>query len=85
MTNTEHDYIEIPAYAADTLGESMTLAAPIEWHERIAALSPFVCYGDSYSRGIKDNLLDMSNTVSTGYSDVAYDYLLNAERRAGVA
>ena len=71
--------ITIPAYAADTLGETMTVAAPDAWHDRIEALSVRVSYGPDYSRSAKDHLLDMSRLVRDGYTALAYDHLIAAE------
>lgn len=71
--------ITIPAYAADTLGETLTVSAPEAWHDRIAALSERVSYGPNYSRSAKDHLLDMSRLVRDGYSAIAYDHLIAAE------
>lgn len=74
--------ITIPAYAADTLGESVTLHAPEDWHERIEALSPRCCYGPNYNRTVLTLLRDMSGQVERGYSVLAYDTLLAAESAA---
>lgn len=71
--------ITIPAYAADTLGETVTLRAPEDWHERIKALGPRCCYGPNYNRTIFTLLKDMSRQVEQGYSVLAYDTLLAAE------
>jgi len=71
--------ITISAYAADTLGETMTVTAPCAWHDRICALSARVSYGPDYSRSAKDHLLDMSRLVRDGYTALAYDHLLAAE------
>lgn len=74
--------ITIPAYAADTLRESLTIEAPEDWHERIEALSPRCCYGPNYSRSVLSLLKDLDHQVRNGYSVLAYDTLLAAERYA---
>ena len=74
------EQVTIPAYAADTLHETMTLDAPAEWHKRIRALTARTCYGPRWSRAAVSHLLDMSAMVRNGYSDAAYDHLLAAER-----
>lgn len=74
--------IRMPAYAADTLNESVVLVAPEDWHPRIVALGPRLCYGPNFSRGVLSELRDMSDTCVRGYSAVAYDHLLAAERIA---
>lgn len=76
--------ITIPAYAADTLGESLTVEAPEDWHDRIMALSPRCCYGPNFHRAVKDNLVDMGDLVRRGYSTLAYDRLCQAEIAAGL-
>lgn len=73
--------ITITAYG---IGETMTLNAPPEWHPRIRALSPYVQYGPSYNRWAQVDLQGMSDAIHSGYSLIAYDYLLRAERQAGI-
>lgn len=71
-----------PAYAADTLGETITLTFPTAWADRVAAIVPVLSYGPNYSRAAIESLADMSRCVRDDYSTVAYDYLLSAERAA---
>jgi hypothetical protein len=71
--------VTIPAYAAETLGESITLTCPEDWHDRVRALAPKCQYGPNYSRSILTQLRDMSDCCVRGYSALAYDYLLAAE------
>lgn len=73
------DALTIPAYAADTLHETLTLHAPEDWHPRILSLAPRCCYGPKYHRGVITQLRDMSDCCVRGYSTVAYDHLLAAE------
>jgi hypothetical protein len=75
-----HPTITLPAYAGDTLGETITLHAPEEWHDRLRALAPHLVYGPDYRRAVVFALNEMSRTVAAGYSALAYDYLLAAER-----
>jgi len=77
------EFITIGAYAADTLGETLTAEAPAEWHPRIAALSTACSYGPAYRRAVPGLLADMSRNVRDGYTAIAYDFLLAAERCAG--
>lgn len=74
--------VVIPAYAADTLGESLTIAAPAEWHDRIRALSTRTVYGPKYVRQIVAALVDLDREVRRGYSAAAYDRLVHAEELA---
>lgn len=74
--------VTIPAYAASVLDETLTLHAPAVWHERITALSERTCYGPDFSRRVVTHLIDMSDTVRSGYSALAYDHLLAAEAAA---
>lgn len=71
-----------PAYAADTLGETITLTFPTAWADRVAAIVPVLSYGPNYSRAAIESLADMSRCVRDDYSTLAYDYLLSAERAA---
>lgn len=71
-----------PAYASDTLGETITLTYPAGWADRVAAIVPVLSYGPNYSRAAIESLNDMSRCVRDDYSTVAYDYLLSAERAA---
>ena len=77
--------ITIPAYAAPTLAESLTIEAPAEWHERINVLGRFTCYGPNYRRAVVETLRDLSHQVHGGYTALAYDSLVAAERFAGIA
>lgn len=74
--------IVIPALGVN---ETASLTAPVEWHDRIRQLAPFCQYGPSYDRGIFESLRDMSMAVQGEYTTVAYDYLVAAEKRAGLA
>lgn len=74
--------ITIPANAADTLGEKMTIAAPVAWHARIEALAPRCCYGPQFNRAVLYHLADVDAHVRNGYSTVAYDHLVAAEAAA---
>lgn len=74
--------IKIPAYAADTLGESLTIEAPEDWHERIKALSPHCCYGPGFSRDVLWQVRELDYNVRSGYSLLAYDRLEAAEALA---
>jgi hypothetical protein len=74
----------LPAHAADTLGETATFHAPDEWHERIAALAPYLAYGPDYSRTILSHLGRMSEAVTDGYTAHAYDWLQAAETYAAL-
>lgn len=78
--------VTIPAYAADTLGESVMLCAPAAWHDRIRAIAATgaTTYGPSFRRSALSNLLNMSRAVRDGYSTLAYDYLVRAEQQAGI-
>jgi hypothetical protein len=77
--------VTIPAYAADTLNETITLHAPDDWHDRIRQLSKRCCYGPNYRRAVLDSLRSMSDRCERGYSVVAYDDLLAAEQAAARA
>lgn len=79
---TDQPSVTIAAGAAVTLGETMTIAAPAEWHDRIRALAARTCYGPSYSRQVVAHLADLSVLVRRGYSTLAYDRLLLAEEAA---
>jgi len=74
--------VTIPAFAADTLHETITLYAPVAWHDRIRALAPRCCYGPRYSRYVLETLREMSDNVRTGYSTLGYDRLVQAEALA---
>lgn len=77
--------VTIPAFAADTLDESLELEAPAEWHDRIRALAPYCCYGPDYNRAVIYSLRELSRSVVDGYTTAAYDRLLDAERRVGIS
>lgn len=74
--------VSIPAYAADTLGETLTLHAPAGWHERIRALAPACCYGTTYRRDVVELLGQMSFDVLAGYHTLALSALEIAEALA---
>lgn len=78
------DSVTIPAYASYTLGETLTIAAPREWHDRIIALAAFTCYGPTFNRRVLDTLVDLDRQVRGEYTALAYDSLLAAERFAGI-
>jgi hypothetical protein len=71
--------ITIPAYAADTLGESITVLAPKSWHDTIRALAPHTVYGPDYLRAVVYSLERMSDIVEDGHTATAYDWLRNAQ------
>lgn len=71
--------ITIPAFGA---GENLTLEAPADWHPRIETLAERTVYGPRFSRRVVDSLRDMHATVTGGYTALAYDSLLAAERYA---
>lgn len=73
------DLLVVPALG---WGETATLVAPVEWHDRIVALVPRIQYGPNYSRSVWENLSDMSRRCRQGYSTAGYDYLLAAEGAA---
>jgi hypothetical protein len=84
MTTTpEHPYVEvkIPAFAT-AIGETMTVAALIQWRERIIALSVHTGYGPDYDRGIVEALQDVDLWTRRGSYGFAADTLAVAERRA---
>jgi len=74
--------LTIPAFAADTLGESLTIEAPPEWHDRIRLLSPYVCYGPDFRRAVLYSLRELSRLISNGNRDLrelAASHLVYAE------
>lgn len=76
------DVTIIPAFAWDTLNETLTVHAPRAWWPRIEALSAHTVYGPTFLRGVVDALRDVDRHVRNGYSLVAYDALLRAENIA---
>lgn len=81
---TEPTPVTVPAFAADTLGETLTVRVPAAWADRVRALGPFCSYGPRFTRGVVEALQDVDRCVQAGYSVVAFDHLLTAERRAGI-
>jgi hypothetical protein len=81
---TEPTSVTVPAFAADTLGETLTVRVPAAWADRVRALGPFCSYGPRFTRGVVEALQDADRCVRNGYSAIAYDHLLAAERRAGI-
>jgi hypothetical protein len=81
---TEPTSVTIPVFAADTLGETLTVRVPAAWADRARALGPFCRYGPRFTRGVVEALQDVDRCVRSGYSVAAYDHLLTAERRAGI-
>lgn len=70
---------EIPAYAADTLGETLDLHCAIEWLSRIDNVAEHACYGPNYRRGVVENLRDMSRMAGWNDWDAAAHFLHRAE------
>lgn len=83
-TPSEPELVSIPAFAAPVLDEKLTVLAPRAWHARIARLAESTCYGPSYRRAVVDNLRDVDHLVRQGYTALAYDRLVAAERAAGI-
>ena len=57
----------------------MTVLAPMAWHDRIRALSPYVMFGENYSRAVRDTLGDMSRQIERDYPVLALESLARAE------
>lgn len=74
--------LTLPAFAT-AIDETLTLGAPVEWHERIRALAPKLAYGPSYDRQVVYLLRSMSEAIRTGHPDHALSRLEAAERLAG--
>lgn len=77
--------VTLPAFAADTLGESLVVQVPTSWAERVHALAAFCRYGPQFRRSVVEALVDVDRCVRDGYTVFAYDHLVAAERLAGVA
>mgnify|MGYP000193269701 FL=1 len=65
--------------AAGGIDETMTVLAPMAWHDRIRALSPYVMFGENYSRAVRDTLGDMSRQIERDYPVLALESLARAE------
>lgn len=76
--------VVIPAFAADTLGETLRVFAPVDVHDRVRALSPAVSYGEHYRRNVVYLLEAMSSAFRHGYDDVAMRDLEACELAAGL-
>lgn len=74
--------VTIPAYAADTLGETITVHAPTEWHDRVRALGVHACYGPNYLRSVVHHLGDVDQRCRGGYLAIGLASLVAAEARA---
>jgi hypothetical protein len=75
--------VTIPAYASATLNESLTFDVPDDWAPRVRALQRHTSYGPEFRRDVVGQLLDMRALIERGYSALAYDCLVAAERAAG--
>lgn len=75
---------ELPAYAADTLGESLRVTCHRSWEPRVRALAKFLPYGPEHRRAVVNGLKEMTRNYRAEYTVLAYDNLLAAERAAGV-
>lgn len=51
---------EFPAFAADTLGETLSLTYCEEWDAEVESLAKHLKYGPDYNRAVIGNLRDMS-------------------------
>jgi len=73
--------ITYPAFAADTLGETVTLTLPAGWHAYVAAIAHTFPYGPQHSRAALELAQDASRCVRQDYSAVGWDHLVSALNR----
>lgn len=78
LTNVSVTY---PAFAADTLGETLTLTFPAAWRERVDALADRFTFGPNYSRAIVETILDMSRQARDGDDLTLAAYSLESAER----
>lgn len=63
--------LTLPAYAADTLGETITLTVPADRVSQVKALARFLPYGHEFNRAVLDQLITCSRITRHGYLDGA--------------
>lgn len=58
--------ITIPAYAFHSNGQTVTLFAMTDWHDKIRELTPFCTYGAGYCKDVIESLVKMSDHYQAG-------------------